>query len=344
MSGTIVPSPVGDDDARLGPDKTAAADQSATSPATALQSVGQQLQTARLARGLTAIDVAKALKLSLRQVDALEADDWASLPCNTIIRGFVRNYARLLGLDSDLLMAELDRLTMPQGAELEMSVGTPVSLPAEGKVDRRDFVRVLSGLIVLLLAVSAYFFLPQELWLSTVSALKSATQSAAVRPVTKDNVVAAEPNAAPEPAAEAASTAVSKVVSEAAAEPASANPAATTADPAPVATPSATAASVPAVAAPASASGVSASPAAIPASAAVLKFSFDQPSWVEVRDGSGKVVFSKKNEAGTERDVDGQPPFAVIIGNAGHVSLKYKGQIVDLSKRSKDDVARLTLE
>ena len=333
MSGTIVPSPVGDDDARLGSDKTAAADQPATSPAPAPQGVGQQLQTARLARGLTAIDVAKALKLSLRQVDALEADDWASLPCNTIIRGFVRNYARLLGLDSDLLMAELDRATMPQGAELEMSVGTPVSLPAEGKVDRRDFVRVVSGLVVLLLAVSAYFFLPQELLQSTVEALKSATQSAAVRPVAKDNVVAAEPEATPEPAS---------------APTAEANPASvvTAADPAPAATPAATA-SAPAAVAPTPAAGAASAPAAIPASApgaAVLRFSFDQPSWVEVRDGSGKVVFSKKNEAGTERDVEGLPPFAVTIGNAGHVSLKYKGKNVDLSSRSKGDVARLTIE
>ena len=339
MSGTIVPSPVGDDDARLGSNKTAAADQPATSPAPAPapQGVGQQLQTARLARGLTAIDVAKALKLSLRQVDALEADDWASLPCNTIIRGFVRNYARLLGLDSDLLMAELDRATMPQGAELEMSVGTPVSLPAEGKVDRRDFVRVVSGLVVLLLAVSAYFFLPQELLQSTVEALKSATQSAAVRPVAKDNVVAAEPEATPEPAS---------------APTAEANPASVSiaADPAPAATPAATA-SAPAAVAPTPAAGAASAPAAIPASApspvpgaAVLRFSFDQPSWVEVRDGSGKVVFSKKNEAGTERDVEGLPPFAVTIGNAGHVSLKYKGKNVDLSSRSKGDVARLTIE
>ena len=80
------------------------------------------------------------------------------------------------------------------------------------------------------------------------------------------------------------------------------------------------------------------------ASASVLKFSFAQPSWVEVRDRNGQIIFSKKNDGGTEREVEGQPPFAVIIGNAGHVTLQYKGKTVDLSKRSKEDVARLTLE
>lgn len=319
----MVPSPVGDDAARPATDSAPAADASAASPM--LPRVGQQLQSARLAKGLSANDVAKALKLSLRQVEALEADDWPSLPCNTIIRGFVRNYARLLGLDSDRLMADLDRLTLPPGAELEMTVGTPVSLPAEGRVDRRDFIRVLSGLIVLALAVAAYYFFPQDLWLSTVSALKSATESAAVKPVGSDNVRAADAEPATPPPVASTAVDTSPAIADTASVLAAAN-----------ALPAATA--------------VVASPEAPPAvataaiGAKVLKFAFAQPSWVEVRDASGKVIFSKRNEAGSARDVEGQPPFALVIGNSAHVTLHYMGQPVDLSKRSKDDVARLTLE
>lgn len=316
MSGTIVPSRVENDEARVGSDGAAAADASAES----LPSVGQQLSTARLAKGLAASDVAKALKLSLRQVEALEADDWPSLPCKTIIRGFVRNYARLLGLDSDRLMAALDRLTMPQGAELEMSVGTPVSLPQEGKVDRRDFVRVLSGLIVLLLAVAAYFFLPQQWLQSTLSAWQSATQQAS------EIKAAAEPAIAPEPAEAPAAPAPDAAAPQAAVSP---TPAVL---PEPSPTPEPPAASA------------TAATAVAPASLSALQFSFAQPSWVEVRDRSGQVIFSKKNDAGTERVVEGEPPFAVIIGNAGFVTLQYKGKPVDLSKRSKEDVARLTVE
>jgi cytoskeleton protein RodZ len=78
--------------------------------------------------------------------------------------------------------------------------------------------------------------------------------------------------------------------------------------------------------------------------ASVLKFAFAQPSWVEVRDRDGRVIFSQKNAAGSEREVEGQPPFSVVIGNAAHVTLQYKGVAVDLSKRSKDDVARVTVE
>jgi cytoskeleton protein RodZ len=279
-----------------------------------MASVGQQLQKARLAKGLTADEVAKALKLSPRQVVAMEDDNWSSLPCNTIIRGFVRNYARLLGLNADSLMGQLDPLTLPQGPELEVTVGTPVSMPAEGRVDRRDFARVLSGLLVLALAVAAYFFFPQELWLSTLSALRTATQ--------RDEVVVEKASAEPE-----AATAPEAAPVPAETLPTAVQPAATPAAlPAPATTPS--------------------TPASAPAttSANVLKFSFAQASWVEVRDRSGQVIFSKKNDAGTEREVEGQPPFAVVIGNAGQVTLQYKGKAVDLSKRSKEDVARLTLE
>ena len=75
-----------------------------------IPSVGQQLRLSREGKGLSVGDVSRTLKLSFRQVEAIEADDWPNLPCNTILRGFVRNYARLLELNPDGLMATLDGL------------------------------------------------------------------------------------------------------------------------------------------------------------------------------------------------------------------------------------------
>ena len=63
-----------------------------------------------------------------------------------------------------------------------------------------------------------------------------------------------------------------------------------------------------------------------------------------MKDKSGQVVFSQLSPAGSLREVSGQPPFSVVVGNAGNVTLQYKGKDVDLTKRSKDDVARLILE
>nr|WP_200918047.1 RodZ domain-containing protein [Jeongeupia sp. HS-3] len=57
--------------------------------------------------GLSIDDVVAQLKLTRTQVGAIEADHFDDLPGNTFARGFVRNYARLLQLDPEPLVAQL---------------------------------------------------------------------------------------------------------------------------------------------------------------------------------------------------------------------------------------------
>ena len=279
-------------------------------------SVGQQLRAGRERAGLSVDDAARALKLSNRQVESLEQDDWASLPGKTMIRGFVRNYARLVGLDGRELMAALEGMAMPKSPELRGAEGTPVSMPKEGKSDRKDVLRVLAGLLVLVLALVAYFFLPPDIWQSTVQAIKDASQS---NEVVVDSV-ADSPPVVPETPASVAQ--VESVTPEQ-----------------PVVVPEPASVSEPVIQRTEGLAAEVQTPVTN-----VLKFGFTQPSWVEVRDRNGQIIFSQKNPAGSQRDVQGQPPFSVVIGNAAHVTLHYKGNAVDLSKRSKDDVARLTIE
>ena len=279
-------------------------------------SVGQQLRAGRERAGLSVDDAARALKLSNRQVESLEQDDWASLPGKTMIRGFVRNYARLVGLDGRELMAALEGMAMPKSPELRGAEGTPVSMPKEGKSDRKDVLRVLAGLLVLALALVAYFFLPADMWQSTVQAIKDASQSNEV----VVDTVADTPPVGPETPAPVAQ--VESVTPEQ-----------------PVVVPEPASVSEPVIQRTEGLAAEVQTPVTN-----VLKFGFTQPSWVEVRDRNGQIIFSQKNPAGSQRDVQGQPPFSVVIGNAAHVTLHYKGNAVDLSKRSKDDVARLTIE
>lgn len=70
--------------------------------------VGCLLRDAREAAGLTVAEVAQSLKFSPRQIQLLEADDYAALPGTTIVRGFVRSYARFLKLDADSLLQALE--------------------------------------------------------------------------------------------------------------------------------------------------------------------------------------------------------------------------------------------
>jgi cytoskeleton protein RodZ len=71
---------------------------------------------------------------------------------------------------------------------------------------------------------------------------------------------------------------------------------------------------------------------------------FDQESWVLVRARDGKVLISQLNPAGSERVVEGLPPFEIVIGNAAHVRVRYDDRDVDLAPHMKIDVARLKLE
>lgn len=285
-------------------------------------SVGEQLRRAREARGMSAAEIAKLLKLSTHQVEALESDDWTRLPWNTIIRGFVRNYARLLNLNPAELMAHLDRQLSPPTHGLEMPMGTNVRIPQEGKAERRDYIRIFSGLLLLFLAVLAYFFFPQDLWKAAMSGLKGDSSGQRAVLEKPESVL---------PEARAPATAI---VAPAATVLSNETPAMTRA------------VSVAAHAVKESDSRASTEPQAAPGNVAgnLLKFSFAQPSWVEVRDRTGEIIFSELSQAGSSREVEGRPPLSLVVGNASYVSVQYKGKPVDLSKRSKDDVARLTVE
>lgn len=301
--------------------------------------VGHQLRLARESRGLSVDDVSSALKLSPHQVEAIEANNWSHLP-KTIIRGFVRNYARYLDLDAAPLMVALDGTSLPQGPELAVNVGSPVSMPREGRGDRRDYVRVFSGLLILLLALLVYYFVPAQTWQSTLDSIKDRVFAESTQTVTETAAEAlkevgkgtdAGVSVVPLGNAPAATTEVAP------AAPASSNVAPSSAMPAPESLPPAATPVSPSTASSSSSSSTTGSGGA-------LLFSFSQPSWVEVRDGTGQIIFSQLNQAGSSREISGRPPFSLVVGNASAVTLQYNGKPVDLSKRSKEDVARLTLE
>ena len=78
--------------------------QSSTEAAPPPVSPGASLSAARNEIGLSVADVARSLRLSVRQIEAIEADDFDKLPGKTFLRGFVRNYAKLLNIDPEPLL------------------------------------------------------------------------------------------------------------------------------------------------------------------------------------------------------------------------------------------------
>ena len=80
------------------------------------------------------------------------------------------------------------------------------------------------------------------------------------------------------------------------------------------------------------------------ASSPILKLHFAGDAWVEIRDKSGKKIFSQLSRAGSEQVVQGAPPLSLIVGDAAKVKITYNDKPVDLTPHVKKTVARLTLE
>ncbi|MBI5331894.1 MAG: DUF4115 domain-containing protein [Betaproteobacteria bacterium] len=89
---------------------------------------GQQLKAGREATGLSTVDVASKLKLTARQIEALEAEDFQHLPGEVFVRGFVRNYARLVGINPDDLLSPMDAIA---------TVSETITAPSEGLTFRK---------------------------------------------------------------------------------------------------------------------------------------------------------------------------------------------------------------
>jgi cytoskeleton protein RodZ len=156
-------------------------------------SFGRALAAARIAKGLSTSDVAAQLRLHLRQVQAIEAEDLEALPEGPFVRGYVRNYAKLVELPAEPLLALLGarlKPTDPLHAQVEARSLSPIQrTPGEPRSGP-----IVIAVVVLVLAVLAAFG-----WWSMRD--REAIPAAAPPPV---SAAPAAPAVPPEPAPAAA--------------------------------------------------------------------------------------------------------------------------------------------
>lgn len=322
-------------------------------------SPGSRLRRAREARGQSVHEVAFALKLSPRQIEALERDDFDALPGMAFVRGFMRNYARYLGLDATPLLDGVQRLAGVGSPDLSPIRNADGDLPSGGSPRRGSFPSGLVVVVLLVLVAAGWYFD----WFQTEPGSSASSQNVELTPsfapapmqpipspsapstlvlpapIGEPAASAGDAGAAPEPAPAAAVVApVAEPAAPAdAAEATGAEPAATAA-----AGQEGARAVAEAEGAPAATAAPTTEPAAL-VSGSQLSFRFAADSWVEVRDGAGSILHSGTNRAGSARIVQGTPPFALVVGNAASVTLEFNGQPVDLAAHVRGSVARLTL-
>ncbi|MEF7616030.1 helix-turn-helix domain-containing protein [Aquincola sp. MAHUQ-54] len=293
---------------------------------------GSLLKAAREKQGIHVAALAASIKVTPRKLEALESDRYEELPDMTFVRALAKTVCRTLKIDADPVLALLPHRSDRGGALADVSTG--LNQPFRERPSRSDPPEwavlqkpVLWGAGLMLVAALVVYLVPEGLtpsWLGGPSVSEGA-----------DEVIpssAAGASAAVGEAVEAASAAIETVhsVPSAAELPASAAEV-----PAPVA--AAPAASVPAPAA----SGAGGGAAALVAGPLVLRATAE--SWIEVRDGGGRVLLSRTLQPGETVGLDGQMPLRATIGNAAGTQVSFRGQPVDVSA-TRDNVARLELQ
>ncbi|MBC3775699.1 RodZ family helix-turn-helix domain-containing protein [Pseudomonas sp. SWRI99] len=325
---------------------------------------GETLRQARESNGWSLAEVALKLNLTVTSLSNLETGAFDKLPGHTFARGYIRAYAKLLGMDQTVLVQQFDQST---GTDSQGS-----NVHALGRIEEpvrvsHTILRIVSLLLLVAVIGGGFVWWQDQTSLRSKDLTTLAPEHVEVEGA--DGTTQIHPIDEPEDQAVAenqadGSTALALPQSETSAESTGAEPAAPAtgaATPAPAApsapaatpaapvvaapaTPAAPAPAVPNAPAPAVTAPVAPAPAAAPvAGQGQVAVQFVADCWTQVTDGSGKVLFSGLKRKGDSLSVAGKPPFAVRLGYARGAQVSYNGQAVDVAPFTSGETARLKL-
>lgn len=279
-------------------------------------SVGMQLAHKRQQNGWSIDDVANQLKLAPRQIQAIEADDYAALPTIVMTRGYIRSYAKMLGLDPATILPS----TVPVMAVKTQILGkqpTSATIFSESRLllggrNRIPYNWIFGAIVLVLIGILMAEF-------GGFSALR--------RPLETSAPVPAANHVGEGMASDAVTT------------------------PAPPASKSRAVVNAEGISAPLDAAIAVVKPqeanAVIPVAAAganILKLTFKQNSWVEITRADKKILFSRVGKSGSTETFDIDQPVSIVIGNLAGVDVTLRGEAVDLKAGTKNNIARLNLK
>src|SRR3979411_474411 len=115
------------------------------------ESIGEKLRLARETRGIALRDISDQTRISMRYLEAIEADDYRRLPGGIFNRSFIRAYAKFVGFDEQEAMDEYAR-TLPERGESEEEASTKRSLvyTDDGSFHNRSpFMTLLLAIVIL---------------------------------------------------------------------------------------------------------------------------------------------------------------------------------------------------
>lgn len=303
-------------------------------PSTGLPRMGELLREKREQKGLSIEDVSNRLRLSPRQIQALETNQFSVFSEAMMTRGFIRNYAGFLEMDAAPLLAA-HRQHVPENSPHSISIHSAnVQLPGYkprswGKYARWLF---LAGLLAAgWVGYTEYVLHRAPATVATPIAERNAESSSSNEPMPEAALPMAERTAN----ADDAGTGQTSVNT-------TANPAASATGTVPA--PLTATEPAPATQADQGKTAVKLKQDTVADGALLkLKFIFNQESWLSVTDSEGHQVFNRSRPAGGQEEIEAKPPVKVVIGNAVGTQVFFQGKAIDLVPYTRLNVARLTL-
>jgi cytoskeleton protein RodZ len=122
-----------------------------------MPALGEEFRSAREARGLTLSDVAEQIHIRSVYLNAIENEDWSSIGAPVYVRGFIRTYARFLGLDAEDAVATFNRSAPSE----RPAASTTIAVLDEREGPNVSIWAVVGGLVALVLLG----FVAYEAWL-----------------------------------------------------------------------------------------------------------------------------------------------------------------------------------
>lgn len=312
---------------------------------------GETLRQARESKDWSLPDVALRLNLTATSLGYVESGDFDKLPGHTFARGYIRAYAKLMGLDQAALVSQFDQYTGTDGKGSDVHALGRIEEPVRLS---HNILRIVSLLLLVALIGGGFVWWqdqatlrgkePTNLGMEHVE-VESADGTTQIHPLDEpeDQAVAEGQNdTSPLPLGNSDSSEQAPATSGALTTPAPVTtaPATTTAPTHTTPTPPATGA----VPAPSPAQPPAAAEAApIPAGFGRVQMQFTADCWFQITDSNGKVLTSGLKRAGDSVDVSGKPPLAVRLGVARAAQVSYNGQPVDVTPFTSGQTARMKL-
>ncbi|EGQ9767424.1 cytoskeleton protein RodZ [Vibrio alginolyticus] len=298
---------------------------------------GTLLKNKRESLGMSQKQVADRLRLRISVIEDIENNRFESQQVATFTRGYLRSYAKFVGLDENVVLTALEQTAdaQPQEQEIEMQ-----SFSRKTKDEKHNSrIMLLTWVIgLVIIGISAAWWwqnqqensLTKEVTDSSVEAPQPTAQELAdIDLMTAEELIASTPEevastnegvaesteAPVEQGADPLLTETENTTSVDSEEPVAVIEAAEEEQPAPV----------------------------VPEGMTLLTMKFKADCWIQVKDTNGKTLVSGTHKPGQDVELTGKAPFKVILGAPEGVTMTFASEPVDLSGYTSGKVARFTL-